>query len=221
MPQPKSSRTTSAQRSAAAKKGAATRARTSAKRSAAAKKGAATRKKAQAKSSPADVEFTGKNVAQFRELLSRGVISPLNLVLLTRERIQEALDETVERGRMTRDDANELVSSLVRRGRKQTDDVLSDLEQLLGRSREQLEGAARSARKTPGLDRALREVDKARRTAGVGPNFPVLGYDDLSAAQVTERLADLTPAELRKVRDHERRHANRKTVLDAIEQRLS
>ena len=219
MPQPKSNRTTSAQRSAAAKKGAATKARASAKRSAAAKKGAATRR-AETKPGQADVEFSGKNVAAFRELLSRGVINPLNLVLLTRERIQEALDDAVERGRMTRDDANELVSTLVRRGRKQTDDVLSDLEQLLGRSREQLEGAARSARKAPAVDRALREVDKARRTAGVGPNFPVLGYDDLSAAKVVERLTDLTPAQLRKVRDHERRHANRKTVLDAIESKL-
>ena len=217
MPQPKSNRTTSAKRSAAAKKGAATRKANQGKSGAAAKKRAA----AEAKATQAELEFAGKNVAAFRDLLSRGVINPLNLVLLTRERIQEALDDAVERGRMTRDDANELVATLVRRGRKQTDDVLSDLEQLLGRSREQLEGAARSARKAPALDRALREVDKARRTAGVGPNFPVLGYDDLSAAQVVERLADLTPAELRKVRDHERRHANRKTVLDAIEQRLS
>lgn len=220
MPQPKSNRsrstspktpTSARKRSTAAKKGAATRARSSAKRSTA----------AEARSAEADLEFAGKNVAAFRELLSRGVINPLNLVMLTRERIQEALDEAVERGRMTRDDANELVSSLLRRGRKQTDDVLSDLEQLLGRSRDQLEGAARSARKSPGVDRALREVDRARRVAGVGPNFPVLGYDDLSAAQVAERLDDLTPAQLRKIRDHERRHANRKTVLDAIEQRLA
>jgi hypothetical protein len=59
-----------------------------------------------------------------------------------------------------------------------------------------------------------------RRVAGVGPSFPILGYDDLTAAQVESRLAGLTPAELRKVRDYERRHANRKTVLSAIEERL-
>ena len=35
----------------------------------------------------------------------------------------------------------------------------------------------------------------------MGPNFPVLGYDDLTAAQVQGRLDGLTPAELRKVRD--------------------
>ena len=34
------------------------------------------------------------------------------------------------------------------------------------------------------------------------------------------RLGGLTPAELRKVRDYERRNANRKTVLAAIEAKL-
>ena len=55
----------------------------------------------------------------------------------------------------------------------------------------------------------------------MGPTFPVLGYDDLTAAQVVGRLDSLTPAELRKVRDYERRNANRKSVLDAIETKLS
>jgi hypothetical protein len=40
----------------------------------------------------------------------------LNRLLITRERIQEVLDDAVERGRMTRDDAAELFAALVRRG---------------------------------------------------------------------------------------------------------
>jgi hypothetical protein len=39
-------------------------------------------------------------------------------------------------------------------------------------------------------------------------------------AQVQARLGDLTAAELRKVRDYERRNANRKTVLSTIETKL-
>jgi hypothetical protein len=54
----------------------------------------------------------------------------------------------------------------------------------------------------------------------VGPSFPILGYDDLTAGQVEQRLEGLKPAALRKVRDYERRHANRKTVLDAVERAL-
>ena len=42
----------------------------------------------------------------------------------------------------------------------------------------------------------------------------------LDTDRVTERLSDLTPAQLRKVRDYERRNANRKSVLSAIERAL-
>ena len=42
----------------------------------------------------------------------------------------------------------------------------------------------------------------------------------MTAAQVTEHLDDLAPAQLRTVRDHERRNANRKSVLAAIDRKL-
>ncbi len=138
-----------------------------------------------------------------REQLLR-LLNPLDAVLLTRERLQEAVDDAVERGRMTRSDATELVTAILTLGRRTTEDVLGDIDQLLG-------GPA---------ERVRREVDRARRATGLGPSFPVSGFDDLTAAQVQSRLDDLTPAELRKVRDYERRNANRKTVLAAIETKL-
>ena len=55
----------------------------------------------------------------------------------------------------------------------------------------------------------------------MGPSFPITAYDDLTAAQLQSRLDGLTPAELRKVRDYERRNANRKSVLDAVEAKLA
>jgi hypothetical protein len=67
----------------------------------------------------------------------------------------------------------------------------------------------------------LAQADRARRVAGIGPAFPITRYDDLTAAQVQSRLGGLSPAELRKVRDYEKRNANRKSVLDAIETKLS
>jgi polyhydroxyalkanoate synthesis regulator phasin len=170
-------------------------------------------------------------LATIRDVLTRGV-------LITGERLQETMDDAVRRGRMTRDDAEELVQRLVSLGRRQTEELLSDVEQMLGRgprggdmvtaarqagerARATVESTASRARSAPASDRVLREVDRARRAAGLGQSFPILGYDDLSAAQVTSRLGDLTPAELRKVRDHERRHGNRKSVLDAIESKLA
>jgi len=149
-----------------------------------------------------------------REQLQR-FLDPREVIVVTRERLQEALDEAVERGRMTHDDAGALLADLVARGRKQTDDLREDIEGLLGGAR----GATRKGM-AGSAERVLREVDRARRVAGVGPSFPILGYDDLTAAQVNERLGDLKPAELRKVRDYEKRNANRKSVLAAVEQKL-
>jgi polyhydroxyalkanoate synthesis regulator phasin len=160
-------------------------------------------------------------LATVRELLSRGVV-------ISSDRLQETVDEAVRRGRMTREDAEELVTSLVQIGRRQTQDAIADLEALVERSASQTRRLARSrvrsvaaaARHAPGTDRALRAVDRARRATGLGSPFPISGYDELTAAQVKARLADLSAAELRKVRDHERRNANRKSILAAIEKQL-
>jgi hypothetical protein len=187
-------------------------------------------KKASAKKSSArrSQEFSGKSVADFRKALTERLVEPLNLVMLTRDRIEETVEEAVSRGSMTRDAAQDLVAGLVERGRRQTSDVLSDLEQLLGRGRG-TDVAARArrqvgdatARARDAGDQVLVQADRARRVAGVGPSFPILNYDDLTASQVQSRLGTLTPAELRKVRDYERRNANRKSVLDAIETKLA
>jgi polyhydroxyalkanoate synthesis regulator phasin len=165
--------------------------------------------------------------------------------MVTRDRIEEALEDAVSRGRMTADDAQDLLQGILSRGRQQTNDVLGDLEQLLGRGRSEVGSATTGARKrgTDAASRARKQVedattkarsrareaadpgialaDRARRTAGIGPTFPILGYDDLTAAQVQGRLDGLTPAELRKVRDYEKRNANRKSVLQAVESKLS
>jgi polyhydroxyalkanoate synthesis regulator phasin len=138
-----------------------------------------------------------------REQLTR-YLDPREVVVLTRDRVQEALDDAVDRGRMTRNDATELVAALFERGRSQTDDLITQLEAVVSG--------------TP--TRIVREVDRARRATGIGSNFPISGYDDLTAAEVGERIGDLSAPELRKVRDYERRNANRKSVLQNIERKL-
>jgi polyhydroxyalkanoate synthesis regulator phasin len=168
-----------------------------------------------------DTNAGGEGLAGLAEQLVNRIIRPLGLVVLTRERIQEVLDDAAERGRVTRSDANELVSELVDRGRQQTEQLISDVERLFGRSRQQIGAATLRARRSESLDLLLRSADRARRTVGTGQSFPILGYDDLTAAQVQGRLDGLSPAELRKVRDYERRHANRKSVLAAIDKQLT
>ena len=171
------------------------------KRSVPAKK-TRTRRAAKPVTSGADASLR-ESLTGLRETLGRGII-------LTRERINETLDDAVRRGRMTREDAEELGASLVGIGRRQAQDLLADVEAVLGLGR----------RRPAGTDVLVRQVDKARRAAGLGPSFPILGYEELTAAQVTERLSDLSASELRKVRDHERRNANRKSVLAAVDRAL-
>jgi len=162
-------------------------------------------------------EALQRNLAALRETLEHGVV-------ITSERIQEAMDDAVNRGRMTRDDAQDMATRLINAGRQQTKDLLDEIETLLTRGRDTIEGTARSAttraRKAAGTDRVLREVDRARRAAGLGSDFPITDYDNLTAAQVTGRLDDLSPAEMRQVRDYEKRNANRKSVLNAVEKKL-
>jgi len=153
------------------------------------------------------------------QLVSR-IIKPLGLVVLSRERIQETLDEAAERGRLTRSDADELGMQLIQRGRQQTDELLGDLERLLGRGRQQLDSAGRRSRLGEPLDRLVRGAGFARRKVAASDAFPILDYDDLTAALAEQRLGGLSPAELRRVRDYERRHANRKSVLASIEKLL-
>jgi hypothetical protein len=204
-------------RKPAASKGGKTRARKQPARKAA----GATAKTAPRGGRAAGVE--AKTVAELRDALRKNLIGPLEMVMISRERIEEVLGEAVDQGRVTVRDAQRISSGIVKRGQRQTSDVLKDLENLLDRGRSGVEGRASGARgrAVRRASPALAQVDRVRRGARVGPSFPITGYDDLTATQIQARLGSLTPAELRKVRDHERRNAKRKTVLQAIESKLT
>jgi len=173
-----------------------------------------------------------KSVQAFRDALDRSRSALESNVTLSRDRLQEVVDDAVKRGRMTRGDANELVSNLVDRGRKATDDLMRDLERLLEQARKEVESrtapARRQATRAAGrvgrgvrdaADRPLAEADRLRRRAGA-PGPPITGYEQLTAAQIKSRLRDLPAAELRRVRAQEKRGKARKGILDEIEKRL-
>ena len=143
-------------------------------------------------------------------------VRPHQPLTLTREKIQETLDGAAARGRVTRKDANEIVAELVGRGHHAGEEV----GELLGRGAKGLQKATKRVRKAEPVDRIVRGADRARRAAGVGPSFPIIGYDDLTAPQVTARVKELTKPEARKVLTYERKNANRKSVVAAIEKQL-
>jgi hypothetical protein len=110
--------------------------------------------------------------------------NPLDVMVITRERLQDTLDDAVRRGRMTRDDAADLMAEIVRRA------ISAPAERVL-------------------------------RASGIGEDtFPIAEYDELTAAQIVSQLGELETADLRRVRDYERRNANRKTVLNAVAAKL-
>jgi hypothetical protein len=163
---------------------------------------------------------TDSGVISIAEPQATRDVSPKDVVMLTRERIQETLDDAAARGRVTRQDANELVAELVRRGRSGGDEVVSEVEGLLGKGREQIGSVTKRAARLEPVDRIVRGADRARRAAGVGSSFPISAYADLNVSQVQARLKELSKPELRKVLTYERKHANRKSVVGAIEKSL-
>ncbi len=88
-------------------------------------------KKASKKSSSRPTAGLDKSIAQFRDSLEHSVT-------LSRDRIQEVVDDAVKRGRMTSGDAEKMLGELLKRGRKQTDALLSELEKMARAARRKL-----------------------------------------------------------------------------------
>ena len=110
---------------AAAKKSAAAKTKKAGSAKSSPKKGGAK------KSSARPAVGIDKSFAQLRDSLEHSVT-------LSRDRIQEVVDDAVKRGRMTHGDAEKMIGELLKRGRKQTDALLTELEKLVRQARRKL-----------------------------------------------------------------------------------
>jgi polyhydroxyalkanoate synthesis regulator phasin len=216
---------TSAAKTATQAKGAATRTARAAKPAAdAAKSGAkatATSAKRGAKATTSQAKAATTRTKNAAAESSDGAtatrtVRPKQPITLTHERIQATLDDAAARGRVTRKDANEIVAELVRHGQHAGE----ELGELLGRGAKGLQKATKRVSKAEPVDRIVRGADRARRAAGVGPSFPITGYDALNVSQVNARVKELTKPEARKVLTYERKHANRKSVVSVLEKQI-
>jgi polyhydroxyalkanoate synthesis regulator phasin len=142
-------------------------------------------------------------------------------VTISRERLEEVVDDAVRRGRMTRGDAEDLVGRLVSRGREQTDELLGELERTLDQARGAV--SARRERAVAAASRARGQVsDRGRRLRDeAAARNPISGYDGLSVREIRGRLAELTREQLDRVGAYERANRARKGVLDAVDRRRS
>jgi polyhydroxyalkanoate synthesis regulator phasin len=111
---------------------------------------------------PARSSRAEQSVQAFRDALDKSVT-------ISRDRLQEVVDDAVRRGRMTRDDAEDLVGRLVTRGRGQADDIIGQLETLLAQLRDTGAEAVAEPRRTAGraAGRARRELEDATERARV------------------------------------------------------
>ncbi len=162
-----------------------------------------------------------QSVQAFRDALEKSIT-------ISRERLQEVVDDAVKRGRMTRADAEEMVGRLATRGREQAEELLTQLDSVLSQAREVPDRArhevgerAEVARKrtVAAVDKPLASADRVRRAARV-PGFPITAYDQLSIRQIDRRLQELSRQQLRKVRDYERKNKGRKGLLRALDRKL-
>jgi predicted DNA-binding protein len=50
--------------------------------------------------------------------------------------------------------------------------------------------------------------------------FPIAGYDELNVKEIGDRLDGMTAAEIRTVREYEKRNKNRETLIDQFDRKL-
>lgn len=106
--------------------------------------------------------------------------------------------------------------------------VVADIEKRLATLDEAPAASAPAAAPAPSRPaRATKKAAKrpakraAKKAAANNHRFPIDDYDRLTVSQIRPKLAALSKAQLRQVRDREATGANRKTVLAEIERRLS
>ena len=60
----------------------------------------------------------------------------------------------------------------------------------------------------------------AAREASDAATFPIPGYDSMSVEEIEGRLGPLTDDQVGRLRDHERKNQNRKTLIERYDQKL-
>jgi len=53
-----------------------------------------------------------------------------------------------------------------------------------------------------------------------GAGFPISGYDELNVREIGERLDTLSAAQIRTIRDYEKRNKNRETLIEQFDRKL-
>jgi polyhydroxyalkanoate synthesis regulator phasin len=204
---------------------------------------AAARRSARAEASlQAFRDALSKSVTISRERLEEIADDAVRRGRMTRTDAEELVSRVISRGRDQADDilrelerlrsqlrelgspaaTRERAGAARRRARRAGDRARREVSSRAERARLEVETRAERARRrtVAAVDQPLARADRVRRRARL-PGFPISAYDQLTVRQIHDRLAELTRAELRKVRDYERRNRGRKGVLRAVDRKLN
>ena len=155
---------------------------------------------------------------------------------IQRTRVQEIVDDLVSRGTLSRTDADGLLGQLLANSLDYSQALLQVLDAIATEARKTIGGGIApvvapvmapvmaTAGKIAGTVRKKPATKPAEKPAtapkAAPPADPLPGLSDLTVAEVKPRLAGLSPAELRRVRERELAGKARKGVLGQIDQLL-
>src|SRR5215211_1785190 len=54
----------------------------------------------------------------------------------------------------------------------------------------------------------------------IGVGFPIAGYDELNVEEIKNRLDGLTAAQIREIREYEKRNKDRETLIEELDRKL-
>jgi hypothetical protein len=66
----------------------------------------------------------------------------------------------------------------------------------------------------------LQDVTPIPTVASRNGGVPIAGYDEMNVGEVSDRLDSLSDEELKRVRDYERRHKNRDTLIEQLDRKI-
>jgi hypothetical protein len=73
----------------------------------------------------------------------------------------------------------------------------------------------------PGYYReGLQDITRMPTATTRNGRLPIAGYDEMNVEEVSDRLHSLSDEELKRVRDYERRHKNRDTLIEQLDRKL-
>jgi ferritin-like metal-binding protein YciE len=130
----------------------------------------------------------------------------LKRLLTELPRLTQAVADAAFRGDPTYDITKTGAADAVRAAAGTVDDTVDSVVS-------QTKRTARQARKVPGVAQVEGEVKGALADAG---DLPIGGYDELTAAEIVEKLPSLSQIDLAKIDAYERKHQNRTTVLSKV-----